>query len=50
MKNALYLAPILALTAVAHAADPSGGWLSYAVYTAPNPTDIITKLTATMVR
>lgn len=30
-------------------ADPSGGWLSYAVYNAPNPTDIVTKLSATMV-
>jgi len=35
--------------ATAMAADPSGGWLSYAVYEAPDPTDIITKLSATMV-
>ena len=30
-------------------ADPSGGWLSYAVYNAPQPTDVITRLSATMV-
>jgi len=30
------------------AADPSGGWLSYAVYTAPQPTDIITRMAAVM--
>ena len=30
-------------------ADPSGGWLSYARYDAPNPTDIITRLSATMI-
>ena len=30
-------------------ADPSSGWLSYAVYHAPQPTDVITKLSASMV-
>ena len=40
---------VLALTAtIAQAADPSSGWLSYAVFTA-EPTDIITSLSATMV-
>lgn len=29
-------------------ADPSGGWLSYALYTAPSPTDTITRLSAKM--
>ena len=43
---ALFLANVVGLAA---AADPSGGWLCYAKYTAPKPTDIITKLSATMV-
>ena len=30
-------------------ADPSSGWLSYAIYNAPKTTDTITKLSATMV-
>lgn len=29
-------------------ADPSSGWLSYAVYNAPSATDVITRLSATM--
>jgi len=37
------------LCASTFAADPSGGWLSYARYKAPKPTDVITKLSATMV-
>ena len=38
------------LGAVAAAAsDPSGGWLSYAVYNAPRPTDTITRMSATTV-
>ena len=40
---------LLTLVGAVQAADPSGGWLSYAVYTAPNPTDIITRMGATMV-
>jgi hypothetical protein len=37
---------MLGVVAATHnlTADPSGGWLSYARYDAPNPTDIITKL------
>ena len=34
---------------IIHAADPSSGWLSYAKYTAPSPTDIITRMSATMI-
>ena len=34
--------------ATAKAADPSSGWLSYAIFKAPEPTDIITKLSAKM--
>jgi len=30
-------------------ADPSSGWLSYAVYNAPKPSDVITKLSASMI-
>ena len=37
------------LCASTFAADPSGGWLSYARYKAPKPSDVITKLSATMV-
>jgi hypothetical protein len=42
---------LVCFTAVAccRAADPSGGWLSYAKYTAPHPTDIITRMKATMI-
>lgn len=29
-------------------ADPSGGWLSYAIFKAPEATDVITKLSASM--
>ena len=32
----------------ARAADPSEGWLSYAIFKAPDSTDIITKLSASM--
>jgi len=39
----------LACAAVASAADPSEGWLSYAVYNAPKPTDVVTRLAGTMV-
>eukprot|EP01050_Picozoa_sp_SAG11_P012939 SAG11_NODE_1475_length_4838_cov_3.412956_4_plen_136_part_00 len=38
-----------AAASLAGAGDPSGGWLTFAVYRAPKPTDIITKLSATMV-
>lgn len=41
-------AAFLLLCGAANAADPSGGWLSYAVFKA-KPTDIITKLSATMI-
>ena len=44
--NALLAA---AIASVAYASDPSTGWLSYALFTAPNATDIITSLSATMV-
>ena len=46
--STLYLY-LLGVTTVVQSADPSGGWLSYAVYTAPNPTDIITRMAAVMV-
>ena len=39
-----FLLPILALSN-----DPSGGWLSYAVYNAPNTTDVITRMSATQI-
>eukprot|EP00038_Savillea_parva_P030273 m.76709 g.76709 ORF g.76709 m.76709 type:complete len:237 (-) comp9084_c0_seq2:227-937(-) len=39
---------LLALGTTARAGDPSEGWLSYAVYNAPKPTDIITRLSASM--
>ena len=42
MKSSIFL-----FAAVATAPDPSGGWLSYALYEA-NATDIITKLSCTM--
>ena len=41
-------AAALCLLAPAAANDPSGGWLTYAKYTAPKPTDVITKLSAKM--
>ena len=49
-----YFATVLMLVAVlmvsvSRAADPSEGWLSYAVYRAPNETDVITRLSATMI-
>ena len=37
------------LALVARGADPSSGWLSYARYDAPSPTDTITKLSASMI-
>ena len=39
---------LLVLATPARAPDPSGGWLSYAIYEAPNSTDIITKLSCVM--
>ena len=40
---------LLLLLHSALANDPSGGWLSYAVYNAPAPTDTITRMSATFV-
>ena len=39
---------VATIAGIAAAQDPSGGWLSYAVFKA-GPTDIITRLSATMV-
>ena len=40
---------LLVLLPRALANDPSGGWLSYAVYNAPAPTDTITRMSARFV-
>ena len=45
----LLAAVVSVICRISIAADPSGGWLSYAVYRAPNASDIITRLSATMV-
>lgn len=43
------LVSLLSTVSFSLAADPSGGWLSFAKYTAPNPTDTITRMKASMI-
>lgn len=50
MRASLRCTPLVVLLLAplcTRAADPSGGWLSYAIFEA-NATDVITKLSATM--
>ena len=48
MGVAMFTFALILLVATALAADPSGGWLSYAEFKAPESTDVITKLSASM--